>query len=377
MFQQYFNEQILFIVFIVFASAATIQLIYFWFFYSRLAFGHDKGVSVQKLPVSVVICARNEYQNLVDFLPGILEQDYPEFEVVVVNDASDDETIYLLRDYAKKYPNLKIVDLTESLNNFKGKKFPLSIGIKSAQHEIILLTDADCMAASPDWIDRMQSRYHDSSVEIVLGYGGYKKGKGMINKLIRFDTMRVAMSYLSFALAGIPYMGVGRNLSYRKSLFYKNKGFISHYGIPSGDDDLFINQVANCQNTRIEVSEASFTLSSPKTTWFEWIRQKRRHLSTVGYYKFYHKVLLFLNPLSETLFYTGFLFLAILFYQPLWIFPLFGARLFSSAFIYKRTMMRLKETNFWLLIPFFELFFLFFHAFSFLTKSFNRGKYWK
>jgi len=377
MFQQYFNEQILFIVFIVFATAATIQLIYYWFFYSRLAFGHDKGVSVQKLPVSVVICARNEYQNLVDFLPGILEQDYPEFEVVVVNDASDDETIYLLRDYAKKYPNLKIVDLTESLNNFKGKKFPLSIGIKSAQHEIILLTDADCMAASPEWIDRMQSRYHDSSVEVVLGYGGYKKGKGIINKLIRFDTMRVAMSYLSFALAGIPYMGVGRNLSYRKSLFYKNKGFISHYRIPSGDDDLFINQVANCRNTRIEVSEPSFTLSAPKTSWYEWIRQKRRHLSTVGHYRFYHKVLLFLYPLSEVLFYTGFLFLAILFYQPVWVYSLFGVRLFSSAFIYKRTMLRLNETNFWLLIPFFELFFLFFHAFSFLTKSFNRGKYWK
>ena len=112
MFQQYFNAQILFIVFIVFVSAATIQLIYFWFFYRRLAFGHDKGISVQKLPVSIVICARNEYQNLLTYLPGILEQDYPEFEVVVVNDASDDESIYLLRDFAKKYSNLKIVDLT-------------------------------------------------------------------------------------------------------------------------------------------------------------------------------------------------------------------------------------------------------------------------
>ena len=377
MLQQYFNEQILFIVFIVFASATALQLIYFWFFYSRLAFGHDKNVSEQKLPVSVVICARNEYENLLAFLPGILEQDYPEFEVVVVNDASDDETIYLLRDYAKKYPDLRIVDLTESLNNFKGKKFPLSIGIKSAQNEIILLTDADCMAASPGWIDRMQSRYHNSSVEVVLGYGGYKKGKGLINKLIRFDTMRVAMSYLSYALSGIPYMGVGRNLSYRKSLFYKNKGFISHYDIPSGDDDLFINQVANNKNTRIEVSKESFTLSAPKTTWDEWIRQKRRHLSTVGYYKFHHKVLLFMYPLSEIVFYSCFLFLAILLYQPLWLFPIFASRLISSALIYKRTMMRLGETNFWLLIPFFELFFLFFHAFSFLTKSLNRGKYWK
>ena len=377
MYQLIFTEQVLFIVFAVFGAATLLQLLYFWFFYSRIAFGHDKNMSVQKLPVSVVVCARNEYENLLTFLPSILEQNYPEFEVVVVNDASDDETIYMLRDFVKKYPNLKIVDLTESLNNFKGKKFPLSIGIKSAQHEILLLTDADCVPASPDWIDRIQSRYNDSSIEVVLGYGGYQKQKGLLNKLIRFDTMRIAMSYLSFALAGIPYMGVGRNLSYRKSLFYRNKGFISHYRIPSGDDDLFINQVATSRNTRIEISPESFTLSPPKTTWSEWISQKRRHLSTVGHYRFYHKVLLFLYPLSEILFYSTFLFLAILFYKPLWLFPVFCTRLFSSAFIYKRTMMRLKETNFWMLIPFFEIFFVFFHSFSFLTKRFNRGKYWK
>jgi glycosyltransferase involved in cell wall biosynthesis len=377
MLQQYFNEQLLLIIFVVFASATALQLVYFWFFYSRLAFGHNGNESDQKQPVSVVVCARNEYENLLTFLPRILEQDYPDFEVVVVNDASDDDTIYLLRDYAEKYPKLKIVNLPENLNSFRGKKFPLSIGIKSAQNEIILLTDADCAPASPEWISRMQSCYFNSTVEVVLGYGAYEDRKGLLNKLIRFDTLRIAMNYLSFALSGIPYMGVGRNLSYRKSLFYKNKGFISHYGIPSGDDDLFINQVANKKNTRIALSKESFTLSSPKTTWAEWLQQKRRHLSTVGEYKFYHKVLLFLYPLSEILFYTCFLFLAVIFYEPLWVLPLFVSRLISSALIYKRVMKRLDETNFWLWIPFFEIFFVFFHSFSFLTKRFNRGKYWK
>ena len=377
MFQQYFNEPVPLIIFVVFATATLLQLVYFWLFYSRIAFFRNKKVSDQKQPVSVVICARNEYENLLTFLPRILEQDYPDFEVVVVNDASDDETIYLLRDFAKKYPKLKIVDLSESLNSFKGKKFPLSIGIKSAKNEIILLTDADCVPTSSDWITRMQSRYLNSGTEVVLGYGGYKMRSGLLNKLIRFDTMRIAMSYLSFALSGIPYMGVGRNLSYRKSTFYRNKGFISHYGIPSGDDDLFINQVAKRTNTRVELSKDSFTLSSPKTTWTEWIRQKRRHLSTVRYYKFHHKILLLLYPMSEILFYSCFLFLAVLFYQPLWVFPIFASRVISSALIYKRVMIKLNETKFWLLIPFFELFFLFFHFFTFFTKSINRGNYWK
>src|ERR1035437_9931721 len=357
MFQTYFSELLLNIILIVFLTATAVQLIYFWFFYSRLAFSRLPNPTDQQLPVSVVVCARNEYENLVTFLPRILEQDYPDFEVVVVNDASDDESIYLLRDFAEKYPNLKIVDLPQSLNFFKGKKFPLSIGIKSAKNEIILLTDADCKPASKDWINAMQSSYNDHETEIVLGYGGYERSGGMLNRLIRFDTLRVAMSYLSFALAGIPYMGVGRNLSYHRSLFYRNNGFINHYQIPSGDDDLFINQVAKHDNTHIQITIAAHTLSVPKKNWAAWVRQKRRHLSTSNLYKFQHKLLLAIYPFTEGLFYAGFLFLAITFYLPLWVFPAFALRLISSLTVYKGVMKRLNEKNFLIITPFLEIFF--------------------
>ena len=377
MFQNYFSELLLTIILIVFLTATAIQLIYFWFFYSRLAFGRLPKPTDQQLPVSVVVCARNEYENLTTFLPRILEQDYPDFEVVVVNDASDDESIYLLRDYAKKYPNLKIVDLPQSLNFFKGKKFPLSIGIKSAKNEIILLTDADCKPASKDWINAMQSRYTDTETQIVLGYGGYETSGGILNKLIRFDTLRIAMSYLSLALAGVPYMGVGRNLSYRKSLFYRNKGFISHYQIPSGDDDLFINQVAHRYNTRIQVVKDAHTLSVPKKDWPSWVRQKRRHLSTSNQYKFQHQILLAIYPISEVTFYGGFLFLAVTFFLPLWVFPAFALRFISSLIVYKGVMKRLNEKKFLFMTPFFELFFLAFNVFTYITRNLNPSKNWK
>lgn len=377
MFQTYFSELLLNIILIVFLTATAVQLIYFWFFYSRLAFSRLPNPTDQQLPVSVVVCARNEYENLVSFLPRILEQDYPDFEVVVVNDGSDDESIYLLRDFAEKYPNLKIVDLPQSLNFFKGKKFPLSIGIKSAKNEIILLTDADCRPASKDWINAMQSRYNDSDTEIVLGYGGYERSGGMLNRLIRFDTLRVAMSYLSFALAGIPYMGVGRNLSYHKSLFYRNNGFISHYQIPSGDDDLFINQVAKSDNTHIQIAADAHTLSVPKKSWAAWVRQKRRHLSTSNQYKFHHKLLLAIYPFTEGLFYAGFLFLAVTFYLPLWVFPAFALRLISSLIVYRGVMKRLNEKNFLIITPFLEIFFLVFNIFTYLTRKLNPSKNWK
>ncbi|NWJ51858.1 MAG: glycosyltransferase [Bacteroidetes bacterium] len=377
MFQTYFSELLLYIILIVFLTATAVQLIYFWFFYSRLAFSRLPSPKDQQLPVSVVVCARNEYENLVIFLPLILEQNYPDFEVVVVNDASDDESIYLLRDFAEKYPNLKIVDLPQSLNFFKGKKFPLSIGIKSAKNEIILLTDADCRPASKDWINVMQLRYDDPDTEIVLGYGGYERSGGILNRLIRFDTLRVAMSYLSFALAGLPYMGVGRNLSYRKSLFYRNNGFISHYQIPSGDDDLFINQVAKSANTHIQIAKEAHTISIPKKSWTTWVRQKRRHLSTSNQYKWYHKLLLAIYPLTEGLFFAGFLFLAITFYLPLCVFPAFALRLISSLIVYKGVMKRLNEKNFLFITPFLEIFFLIFNIFTYLTRKMNPSKNWK
>jgi len=361
----------------VFLSATAVQLIYFWFIYSRLAFSRLSKPTDQQLPVSVVVYARNEYENLTTFLPRILEQDYPDFEVVVVNDASDDDSIYLLRDFAKKYPNLKIVDMPQSINFFKGKKFPLSIGIKSAKNDIILLTDADCTPASKDWINAMQSRYNNVETEIVLGYGGYERSHGMLNKLIRFDTLRIAMSYFSFALAGVPYMGVGRNLSYRKSLFYRNKGFISHYQIPSGDDDLFINQVATSYNTRIQVVKEAHTLSVPKKSWPDWLRQKRRHLSTSNRYKWYHQLILAIYPLSEALFYVGFIFLAVTFYLPIWVFSAFALRFFSSLIVYKGVMKRLNEKSFLFITTFLELFFLGFNIYAYLTQRLNRSKNWR
>ena len=200
-------------------------------------------------------------------------------KVVVVNDASDDETIFLLEDLARQYSHLKIVTITQDLNFFKGKKFPLAIGIKSASHDHLLLTDADCSPAGKDWIRSMASGFSEGR-EVVLGYGKYTEQPGFLNKIIRYETAFTALQYFSLALWGMPYMGVGRNLAYRKKLFIENRGFTSHYNVSSGDDDLFINKVANKKNTAVQFAAGSYTLSAPKTTVRSWWNQKRRHLTT-------------------------------------------------------------------------------------------------
>lgn len=288
----------------IFLLSAIIQLLYYYLVFSKLAFYKvDNKENTGYQPVSVIISAHNEDYNLQKNLPAILNQRYPDFEVVVVNHASNDNTSGILMELQFKYSNLKVVTIEQDLNFFKGKKFPLSIGIKSAKNELLLLTDADCKPTSDQWIKSMASNYTPKT-EVVLGYGPYNKSRGFLNLLIRYDTFMIALQYFSYALMGLPYMGVGRNLSYRKSTFYENKGFTSHYNIPSGDDDLFIRQVANKKNTRIELSENSFMYSEPKHTFSDWFRQKQRHLSTGKLYSPLFKLLLGGFSFSQLLFYV-------------------------------------------------------------------------
>ncbi len=360
----------------LFALSALIQLLYFWIIFSRLAFYKRKPLPSQRRPVSVVVCARNEYRNLKKNLPTLLDQIYDDFEVVVVNDSSGDDTDYLLKSFADQYPRLKVVHFRQHLNFFSGKKFPLSIGIKSATHEHLLLTDADCRPNSPYWIREMQSCFREGT-DLVLGYGRYEAGKGMLNRLIRFDTVYVAMQYLSYAMAGLPYMGVGRNIAYKKSLFYKAGGFVSHYRIPSGDDDLFVNQVAKKSNTRVSFIPESHTVSTAKNTLTGWFYQKRRHFGTGRYYKKKHKFLLSFYYLSLLLFYALFIVLIFSQYNIYLLLSIFLIRMFSALFLFKKCMLRLEERNLLVYLPVFELFFLFFNPLVSLSAYIFKEQRWK
>ena len=375
--EYYLLNPILFISLSLLAGVAVIQVFYYLVIYGKVAFYKQKNEFSRKdQPVSVIICARDEYYNLQENLPLILKQDYPDFEVVIVNHASEDDTQYLLRDLAVEYPNLKIVNLLEDLNFFTGKKFPLSIGIKSASYDILLFTDADCVPKSDQWLRKMAANFVEGA-EIVLGYGAYAKSGSLLNLLIRFDTVRVAMNYLGFARTGMPYMGVGRNMAYRKSLFYRQNGFISHYRIQSGDDDLFINKAANSKNTRIEIHPDSHTISSPKSTLSQWIRQKRRHLMTGNFYRPSHKFVLGLFAATQVMFFGFTTTLLILWYQPYIVLGLFGLRLFCQLLITGKVMRKLSEKGFLLLVPFFEIFLILISPLLAIANALNKHVKWR
>lgn len=363
-------------LFYAFCAVTAVQLFYFWGIFARFAFYKKKPVNLSFPPVSVVIAAKNEYHNLKDNLPVILNQDYPDFEVVVVNDASDDETIFLLQDLEREYKHLKIVNIAQDLNFFKGKKFPLSLGIKSAKNEVLLLTDADCIPGSPNWIREMAGNF-DSKTEIVLGYGPYEKKNNLLNMIIRYDTIMTAIQYFSFALTGMPYMGVGRNLAYTKQLFIRNKGFISHYTISSGDDDLFINKVATSRNTAIEIHPDSYAVSPAKNIFRDWWYQKRRHLSTGQYYKPKHKIVLGMYSGSLALMVLLFVALLLVRFNVYIVLGIFATRLISKLVIFKNSMRRLNEKKLLLISPLFELFLLGFFPLILLANLVIKQSKWK
>jgi len=367
---------VMLVLFAVFAAGLLIQLLFYWVFFSRLAFYRRRDKTQSAPPVSVIISARNEYLNLQQFLPSILEQDYPEYEVVVVNDASDDDTNELLQDISRKYSHLKVIQFARNLNFFTGKKFPLSLGIKSAAHDVLVFTDADCRPRDNQWISRMASHYDDKT-EIVLGYGAYEKKKGILNTLIRYDTFHVAVQYLSFSLMGLTYMGVGRNLSYRKSLFYRLKGFTSHYKIASGDDDLFINRAANRKNATIEISPESHTISVPEKRWRRYIRQKKRHLTTAKYYKWKFKILLTAYSVSQ--FFVWLLFFVLIFYKfnMFYLLVLIGVKLISQLIITNFCLNKLKEEKLLLISPLIELIFVILNPFIAISNLIYKTDKWK
>jgi glycosyltransferase involved in cell wall biosynthesis len=333
------------IIFIAFCVITLIQLFYYVWFFRRLAFYNPTVEDTsQQHPVSVIICARDEASKLVTHLPGALVQTYPStHEVIVVNHNSQDDTRFLLDEFKKTFKGLHIVNLEHDALGIPGKKYPLSMGIKEAKYEIVLLTDADCVPASEFWMQKMQDGY-GKGIEVVLGYSPYNKKPGFLNKIIRYDTFHTALQYLSYALAGIPYMGVGRNLSYKKELFFRNKGFSGINHLPGGDDDLFINKVATKKNTKIVIDPDTFTLSEPKKTFGEWFRQKTRHYSTAKYYKPLNKFLLGMYSFSHVLFYPFFI-ASLLFFDWRFSLSVFSVRLITQGYIYYKAMEKLNERD--------------------------------
>jgi glycosyltransferase involved in cell wall biosynthesis len=356
-------------------AALIVQVWYWLFYYGRAAFAKpakaDAKISLP--PLSVVICARNEAENLARFLPDVLKQDYPSYEVVVVNDCSEDGTDDVLGSLVKQYPHLRISMIQKDPGFTHTKKLAMLIGIKAAKNDLLVFTDADCRPASPRWLREVAAAAGKEKTDIVIGYGAYMTEKGLLNSYIRYETMFIAMQYYGMTMAGKPYMGVGRNLAYRKTFFFEKGGFGPHNHIMSGDDDLFVNRTATADNCSLMLAGDSFTYSVAAKSPGEWFKQKRRHLTAAAWYKNEDKMRLFLEPFSRVTWYG--LLITILVMLASWPVVAFLAlvRFVMRAVILKKASTLFNERQLWFISLFFDILAPFLTAFLYLTNR-RKGK---
>ena len=282
-------DQTLLPLFIVCTTIISVQIVYLMMF--AISFSKVRRGREGSTPLSVIVCAHNELENLKQLVPQLLSQDHENFEVIVVDDRSGDGSDEFLVESSRRYPKLRVVTISQTPGHINGKKFALTLGIKAARHEWVVLTDADCRPNSQSWLKTMAGSFADDR-SIAIGFSPYQSGRGLLNAFIRFEAILTMIQYVGMALAGRPYMGVGRNLAYRKSLFLDNKGFNDHLHVTGGDDDLFVNRHASSRNVAVVLGEEVLVRSVPKKTWLEYFRQKVRHLAVGRRYRFGDKFLL-------------------------------------------------------------------------------------
>lgn len=315
----------------------------------------------QEIAFSVIIAAKNEAKNLQRFLPFILQQKYSNYEIIVILDKCTDESETILQAFQQQYEHLHYLKIESTNEGWASKKFALSEGIYAAKNEYLAFTDADCEVAE-EWLSEMAKHFEEEETQLVLGLGMYFEYPSLLNKFIRFETLYTAFQYIGWANVGIPYMGVGRNLGYRKSFFVQNQGFSAFKARLSGDDDLFVNAYANAHNTRIMTSAKSMSFSEPKQTFSEWLHQKFRHVSAAPQYSWLTKMLLvtfhFAHIGSYLLSFLG--IFSPNYSQIVILIFLFRLILGWCAFLFVNY--RIKEKNLLYLYPVLDLFYFFYNS---------------
>ena len=365
------------ITFYFFAFIILVQLVYYLGVFSRFAFAKLPENKPKRIPVSVIVCAKNEAENVRKFVPLLAAQDYPDFEIILIDDASSDTTLDIFEEFEKMYSNIRLVKVENNEAFWGNKKFALTLGIKAAKKEYLLFTDADCYPTSDQWIKEMTSNFTLNKT-IVLGYGAYEKiANSFLNKVIRFETMLTAVQYFSWAKAGNPYMGVGRNLAYKKEEFFNARGFMDHMKIRSGDDDLFINQAATSKNTTTSFTPGSFTYSEPKKTFKEWFNQKRRHVSTATHYKFFDRAQLAVFFITQILFIILAIILLASQYQWMIVLGFILFRYLVTWLVLGFSSGKLKEKDVMYWYQFIEMALIFTQMNIFMTNIFSKPVHWK
>jgi len=309
-------------------------------------------------PVSIIICARDKGEVLAKNLPALFDQKYPEFQIVVVNDASSDETEDILQQFEHR-PNFYHTFVPKGVRSISARKMAMTLGLKAAVYDYVLFMDVAGIPESDVWIATMMRNF-DWRGSVVLGFASFKDKKGFRNQLVAYDNLFSTMQWMGLALSGKPYRATSVNLAFKKELFFKNNGFASNLSLRSGDDDLLIGEIATRNNVKIEVSTDSKVEIETRSPWYDWKEKTFSLFPTARQYKFGIKLLLWLENLTRSLCYLLFLYLIVMCWlSGSYAWFLVSALLFLTRYavqlvVVNKSASQLKEPHFYLLLLLFD-----------------------
>jgi glycosyltransferase involved in cell wall biosynthesis len=376
-FLNYQFTQLTFVLAVATGGFLLLQLIYYVFVYGKVSRYRLPEENYNFPPVSVVLVTKDEQENLKERLPVILEQQYPDFEVVIVNNASSDETEFVLKVFQKIYPQLKVVNLySEAPNKFLGKKYPLSIGIKSAKNDCVLLTNVNCVPNSLFWIMNMV-RGLSQTRNTIIGFNFYEREKTLFNSLVQYDTIINAINYGGMALLGNPYKATGDNIIISREEFFNSGSFLSLYNVACGDMELYVNRITKGKKTSVILNEEAYIKTETPQSFSLWCRYKKRNIKTAYYYKFLDKLLVAIPSWTTLFFYATFVTLFLLNFPWQWILTGCILKFAIQIIFFQNASKVLMKNNLCIFAPLFEIFFLVFNTIMGISVLFSRKDRWE
>lgn len=287
------------ILFYLFITIVVIQILYHLFVFGSLNLNKKQTHKPHATPVSLIVYIENNQEQLKNFLPALKNQIHPTFEIILVNNASYDESLEILKEFTQTTPNTRIVNVENNESFWGNKRYALTLGIKVAKYDHLLFCEPEAVPDSAMWINNMTSKFTNSK-SIVLGHQRILPIKNSFwNKLTRFNNASWAAYNFSFASLGKPLYGNNQNLAYKKEEFYKVNGFINQMNQYRGEDYYFTNTIASSKNTDTSLAKTSFTASQTKPGFDSWIKELKTQSNLFSKLKFTTKIKVYLYSITK------------------------------------------------------------------------------
>jgi len=365
------------IIFYVFIAVVVLQLVYYLGVFGKFAFAKPQQVTAKRLSVSVIVCAKNDAERVKELVPVLAAQNYPDFELVLIDNASSDDTLDIFEAFEKQYRNIRLVKVENNEAFWGNKKYALTLGMKAAGKDYLLFTDANCYPTAPDWITHMASQFTMSKT-IVLGYSAYEKVKGsFLNKIIRFDAVHGATQRFAWAALGRPFTADGRNLAYKKDEFFKRNGYINHMNIRTGEDALFVNDAATKKNTTLCYTPESFTYTKARKTFKSWAKDKRKAAFTASFFKPFDRIQLKTFIFLQAAFFILLIVLLVLQFNWMYIAPAVMVRYMAGWVTMAQSAKRLNEKDAAYWYPVMEIILIFTQLYVYIANFTSKPVHWK